>query len=161
MTKRDDRMTAADYARLRGKPKVWVTRRIASGLPATRVGHVYRIDPAAAIEWELAQAAQARAGGSERDRLAKEQADKLALENARKRGELIYSHQVAEFLASLGVAVAQQLDALSGRTATRLAGMTDAGAIRKYLLDETNGVRNALAQAIEKIGGVMAGEAEA
>ena len=153
MAVHDNAMSAAEYARLRGKPKVWVTRRIAAGLPATRVGREYRIDAGGAIEWELEQAAQAAVGanGSQRERLAKEQADRVALDNARRRGELIYSSHVGTVLATMAADLVARLDAVPGRCAGELAGIKDPALIRARLREEMQAVRGAFAVAVDKL----------
>ena len=154
-------MTATDYAKLRGKPKAWASRRIAAGLPAEKVGNEYRIRPARAIDWEIATAVDdaKRVSGSARERLANEQADHAALKNARERGELIYADQVAESLAWLGAELAARLDAVPGRLAGELAGITDPAIVRRRLFEEHRGVRSAVAEAGEKLADIL-GSAE-
>ena len=150
-------MTASGYARLRDKPKVWATRRIAAGMPAEKVGCEYHITPAAAINWEIQDAADRATRGhqSERERLASEQADHAALKNARERGQLIYSSQVAEILATLAADLAARHDAVAGRTASLFAGMSDPAAIRKAMLDEMREVRGTFANAINALSDRM------
>jgi phage terminase Nu1 subunit (DNA packaging protein) len=97
--------------------------------------------------------------GSQRERLAKEQADKVALENAVKRGELIFSDQVAEVLLTLSADLASRHDALPGRMASELAGINEPAVIRQRLLDELRAVRASFADAITKLADAL-GSAE-
>lgn len=96
--------------------------------------------------------------GGERERLAREQADKVAMDNAEKRGELIPADYHADAMSSFAASVAQQLEAIPGRLAGELAGMTDPAAIRARLQDECRSARSELARTIEGLPGVLAAE---
>lgn len=128
-----------------------ITNWMDGGMPAQRTGRqrqVVRIHLAKALPWVVAHR---ETKGGERERLAKEQADKFAIENARKRGEIIYADQVAETLAKLGAELAARHDAVPGRVAGELAGLTDPATIRQRLLDELRAVRGAFADAIAEL----------
>lgn len=81
----------------------------------------------------------------------RERARKLGLENEARGGRLVCVEQVAEVLTDLAATLAGQLDALPGRVAAELAGLTDAGVIRSRLLDETRGIRTAMADATQRL----------
>jgi phage terminase Nu1 subunit (DNA packaging protein) len=151
-------LTASEYAKLRGRSKAWVSGRIKAGMPASgsgRSGSEYEIDPAVAIDWEIEQARFDRVekGGSQRDRLAKEQADKVALANAVERGNHMLRSQVEPVLLSLAAELGASLDAIAGRLASQLAGLSDAAAIRQLLLAEHRGVRGRVADHLRQLAG--------
>jgi phage terminase Nu1 subunit (DNA packaging protein) len=132
-----------------------VTNWMNAGMPAKRSGRqgqTVRISLAAALPWVVANKETA---GSERQRLASEQANKLALENARRRGELIYADQVAECLSRLAADLAARHDALPGRLAGELAGLNDAATIRGRLLEELRAVRRAFADATAELADAL------
>ncbi len=154
------RVNAQEYAQIRGHTKQWVGQQIAAGMPVKQVGKrklEYQIDTAVAIQWEIDRIRQAAKPGSQRERLAKEQADKFELENARRRGELLLASHVAQVLASLGADLAARHDGLAGRVANEFAGISDAARIRERLLDELRHVRGALADATEKLADALGG----
>lgn len=93
--------------------------------------------------------------GSQRDRLAKAQAIKVELANAQRRGELIFADQVAEALSTLAADLSARHDALPGRLANELAGLTDPAVIRSRLLDELRAVRGAFADASAKLADTL------
>lgn len=61
---------------------------------------------------------------SERARLAKEQADKVAMQNAERRGELAPTYLIEEVLAKAGAKVAGLLDAIPGQIRRRVPGLS-------------------------------------
>jgi len=143
-------VTASEYAKLRGRSKGWVSGRIKAGLPATgsgRPGSEYQIDPAVAIEWEIEQARYERPekGGTQRDRLAKEQADKVALGNAVEREQHMLRAQVEPVLMEMAADLSARLDATASRLANDLAAISDPADIRQRLLRELRGVRAGVA----------------
>lgn len=149
---------AHEYAEIRGRDKSWVSQQIQAGMPAKQVGKrkpEYQIDTAKAIQWEIDRFKADVKPGSQRERLAKAQADKVELENARRRGELILASVVAHVLSSLGADLAARHDGLAGRVANELAGITDAAAIRERLLIELRGVRSAIADGVEKLSDAL------
>jgi terminase small subunit / prophage DNA-packing protein len=143
--------SAAEFGAVLGVSAQAIGQWMDAGMPCKRGrgnGHAVEITPEEALPWAISRRAPA---GSERERLASEQADKVALENAVKRGELIHVGQVADVLSEMAASLAGQLDALPGRVASELAGLNDPGVIRARLLDETRGIRAAVADAGEKL----------
>lgn len=115
-------------------------------MPAKRTrrpGSEVQIDPAAAIPWVINHR---EPPGSQRERLASEQADKVAMENEARRGRLIDVALIEETLMGLAAHLAQAHDAVSGRLAHELAGITDPGLIRTKLLAEMREIRDGAAQ---------------
>lgn len=149
-------LSATDYARLRGRSKAWVSGRIKAGMPhegGERTGKPVLIDPPKAIEWEIDEARSERSekGPSQRDRLAKEQADRVALANAVERENHMLRGQVEPILLTLVAELGAGLDAIAGRLASELAGISDAAAIRQRLLAEHRGVRAELADNLRQL----------
>lgn len=151
-------MNGAEYAELRGRTRAWVSGMIKKGMPvlaAGRPGRECQIEPGHAIDWEIAQARAGRKQEkteTQRDRLAKEQADKVAIENAVRRGELA---KVAHFRAVATAAVSylsSELDGIAGRLANELAGISDPAEIRQRLLAQHRDARATFAQRLAKLG---------
>jgi len=117
------------------------------------MGSVVKIDPAVAIPWVVSE--RNPPPGSPRDRLLRAQAEKVELENARRRGELILSSQVGEVLSTLGADLAQRHEGVPGRVCNEFAGLTDPAVIRERLLDELRTVRGAFSDATEKLTDAM------
>lgn len=149
-------LSATEYARLRGRSNAWVSGRIKAGMPhegGERTGKPVRIEPAKAIEWEIEEARFERAerGESQRDRLAKEQADKVALANAVERENHMLRTQVEPVLLTMVAELGADLDAIAGRLASELANLSDPAEIRQRLLGEHRGVRAALADRLRQL----------
>lgn len=140
-------MSRNEFAALCGVVGATVTNWMQAGMPhrsGGRSGREVHIDPKLAIPWVVSN--REAPEGSQRDRLAKEQADKVALDNAQKRKEMIYAWQVSDGLNSMAAELAASLDALPGRVANELAGISDAGQIRVILLRECRAVRGSVAR---------------
>ena len=91
----------------------------------------------------------------ERARLAKEQADRVALENARERGVLVYAQHVEDATASACASLSGDLDGLAGRLATTLAGIDDPALVRAELLHETRRIRESFADQLTESAGAL------
>ena len=153
-------LTGAQLADLLKVSPGTITNWMDAGMPVTRTGRqrkALRISLALAMPWIISHR---ESRGGERERLASEQADKIALENARKRGELLHADQVAEVLAKLGAELAARHDAVPGRVAGEFAGLTDPGVIRGRLLDELRGVRGAVADAAAELADALGADEE-
>lgn len=114
-----------------------------------RTGKAVAIDLAEAVNWEIEQAkteAQAPVQ-TERARLQREQADRIALENALRRGELVKTADIAAMIRKAGVILRAELDGMSGRLAGELAGMSEVPEIRSRLLGECRRVQQAFSNA--------------
>lgn len=115
-------------------------------------GKALVIDSCEAFQWLINHYGERKGKKlSERERLAMNQADKVALENAQKRGELIPVEILQEVLGSAFADHGAQLDGLAGRLANELAGITEPARIRAKLLDEVRRVRAALAQSLSGV----------
>ena len=82
---------------------------------------------------------------AERARLAKEQADKNALDNAERRGELISVETIKQLWGGFYIAVRNGVLALPTKVAAELATMTDANRIRDRLTTELYQILSAIA----------------
>jgi phage terminase Nu1 subunit (DNA packaging protein) len=144
--------SAREFAELFGVSHQAVSEWIDAGMPCRRKkagkGSRVTIDPKLAAPWVFSRR---QPKGSERERLAKEQADKFAIENARARGEIVLVGQIAEVFSILGAELAARHDAVPGRVASEFAGTTDAAVIRQRLLDELRDVRAAVGDAVTKL----------
>lgn len=77
----------------------------------------------------------------ERKRLIKAQADKTESENKKLRQELVAFSLVQDVLNEVAVLYGSSMDALPGRLANELAGISDPAEIRAKLFDECRNVR--------------------
>lgn len=136
-----------------------VQQLVKEGLPRIAPG---QFDLGLCMQWYiryLQQALEARAtpGGdgaylelsSERARLAREQADRTALENATRRGELVEVAVAAEEWSRYLVAIRARFLALPTKLAAEIARLTDADAVRSRIDNE---VRECLAAAADQSG---------
>lgn len=89
-----------------------------------RAYHEYRV--------KVAQAER----GSDRDRLARAQAQKVEMENLRRRGELYPAEMVLETLQVIAAAIVAQRLGQAGRLANELAAITDPAIVRERVLDD-------------------------
>jgi len=140
-------LTAAEFARLLDVSPASVTNWMNDGMPATRSGKSGRevqIDLAAALPWVISH--REAPPGSQRERLAKAQAEKVEMENEMRRGRSIDAGQVEETLFGVAAYLAREHDALPGRVASELAGINEPAIIRAKLLAELRGIREGLAQ---------------
>lgn len=111
---------------------------------AGKVNAGFQIDLSKALPWVLTYALEPPKE-SQRERLAREQADKVALDNAARRAELLAAPAVSEVLRSLVSGVIGQLDAMDNRCASEFAGIVDPARMRERLREEHRVVRTAMA----------------
>lgn len=140
------KLNAAQFAALCGVSPSTVTNWMDEGMPCERTGRQkdrVTIDPALAVPWAIDRR---EPKGSERERLAAEQADKVAMENEVRRGRLIDIAIVEDVLMARAAHSAQAHDAVAGRIAYEIAGNTDPGFIRSKILAELRHVREGEAQ---------------
>jgi phage terminase Nu1 subunit (DNA packaging protein) len=135
-------LTLTEMAALTGIADATLADWCKQGLRSRKRGRNRVIAVADLLRWCASRREQP---GSHRERLAGEQADKVALANAQKRTELIWAWQVRDALHDLESHVGAALEAIP-RVAGELAGMTDPGEIRARLLRETRGVRASVAR---------------
>jgi len=108
------------------------------GLPVkleTENGLANQYDTADVIAWYVAREVAKAKGESEKDRLSRLQGDKLELELATMRGQLIQADQIEPAWTGMVVAARQTLLAMSSRLAQLVAPMDDADSIQ-VLIDE-------------------------
>lgn len=160
--------TAAEYARIRGRSEAWVSKQIGLGMPAAqkrvRGGVGYDIEPAAAFEWELERAKSGAKEPTAREWLAREQAEKFALENAKTRGELIDAGVVNQVLTSICSAVNTQFKTIQARCTHEFAGISDPQRIRERFGEEFSAASDSIASLLNGLADACeasADEAEA
>jgi phage terminase Nu1 subunit (DNA packaging protein) len=87
---------------------------------------------------------------SERIRQAGQSADKQALENAVRRGELVSAPYVVEVMRGMAADISGRLDGIPGRLATELVGF-NAEQIKIRLLAEVRGIRSGVAEYVRRL----------
>jgi hypothetical protein len=140
-----------EFSELLGVAPSSVSEWISQGMPASnagRNGRQVRIDLWKALPWVMSRR---EPSGSQRERLAKAQAEKFELDNARRRGELIMSNHVAEVLSTMAADLVARMEAIPGRCAGEFAGINEPARIRARLLDELRTVRGAFAGAVDQL----------
>lgn len=142
-----------EFAALTGSSRPTVGKWLNDGMPAERSGKQgskVTINPPEAIQWllereRMRQRPQAGSLQAERLRLVSEQADSAALDNAKRRGELI-DYDVAEHLITwLAALVVSRLEGVAGRLANDLVNEPNPAVIRVKLLSEHRAIRAAIA----------------
>ena len=148
-----NRLSGSEFADLCGVSAGTITNWCDAGMPCIREarnGSRVEIRIRDAIPWVIEFRGEAKPG-SQRDRLAKAQAEKFELENSRRRGELILVPYVADLLNSMAADIAGRFDGLAGRLANELAGITDPALIRERILTECRGIRSGIAEHVRKL----------
>lgn len=139
--------TGREFAKLCGVSPATVTNWMNDGMPCVRSGRAgkeVQIDIEKAMPWVIAH--REAPPGSQRERLAKAQAEKVEMENEQRRGRTIDAGQVEETMLGLAAYLAREHDALPGRVANELAGINEPALIRSRLLEECRAIREGLAQ---------------
>lgn len=151
------RQTASQLAKYLGLSKPTVASWVKEGLKCERVsphpGAKVYIESTDVYDFLMKRAREGSGPrpGSERDRLAREQADRVALENAERRREVILASQVEEVFGAAVTLLAGEQDGIAGRIAKSIAGETDAGVVRVRILDELRRARAAYADELGKL----------
>lgn len=105
-----------------------------------------------AYAWEMERAREsARPEESQGERLKREQADRVALENATKRGELCVFEDMAQVVTGAFLTLRSERNGIAGRLANELAGLPPAE-IRVRILDELRRCDEQFAQRIGALG---------
>lgn len=140
-------LTGREFAKLCGVSPATVTNWMNDGMPCVRSGRAGRevqIDIEQAFPWVVSH--RDAPPGSQRERLAKAQADKVEMENEQRRGRTIDAGQVEDTMLGVAAYLAREHDALPGRVANELAGINEPALIRSRLLEECRAIREGLAQ---------------
>lgn len=129
------RMTQAAFGALVGVSQAAVSQLVSRGvLTPEAVGSVWLVEYCSHLREQAA--GRAAEGGldlaTERARVAKEQADKLAMQNAITRKELAPTYLLEDLLAKAGGKVGAILDTIPGMIKRRMPsiGATDVAAIK-------------------------------
>lgn len=150
-----EKISGAGFGKMMGVSKQTVANWCDAGMPhegGGRPGNPYTIKVREALPWLVSN--RTEKPGSERERLAKEQADKFAIENAKSRGELIQSQHVEDVISAALASLSTQLEGLPGRMATPLSSIEDPALVRSQLQDETRRIRDSYAQQFAELGDV-------
>lgn len=93
----------------------------------------------------------------ERKKLIVSQRQRVDLDNAQKRGELIDAESVGEVLNRVASITSTLIDGLSPRVSSKVSNMTDAKEIQQYLFRECRDVRFNISSEIQAFGADYAG----
>lgn len=140
-------MTRREFAELIGRTPQAVSQWIQAGMPARHAGRRGRqiaISVEDALPWVLRHIT---APLPERERLASERADQIALQNEAARAGLVYTYQLRQAIGRLFDAF-DECAQLPADLAERIAGSDDPATIRAMLLDWTRGLRSRYADAV-------------
>lgn len=146
----------SEFKRFTGLSIRSIKEYIEAGMPVEsrtgQQGKSIEIDSGEAFRWLINHYTDRKKKKlTERERLAMNQADKVALENAQKRGELIPVEVLQEILGAAFAEHGAQLDGLAGRLANELAGINEPARIRARLLDECRRIRSSFAGALSGV----------
>lgn len=128
-------MNKAQYAERAGVSLPAVDLWIRRGMPAEKSGKEWQIDPDQADAWrdEYQGSNESLDLTRERARLAKEQADRTAMENAERRGKLIDSEKAAEWWASVITNARMRLLAIPTKVAPLVIGSKSLPEVRDVI----------------------------
>lgn len=151
MTDKPMKVSRARLARMTGRSPQAISQWLADGLPhdGGGRGHRIEIDLDRALPWLIDN--RGAPPGSERERLAKEQADKLALANAQTRRELVRSEHVEYTIGKALGALKQQINNLPGRLASKIASIEDPALVRSVLMEESGRILESYKSALDKL----------
>jgi phage terminase Nu1 subunit (DNA packaging protein) len=142
-------VNAGQFAELCGVTATTVTNWRREGMPCTVRGKTaVTIELAQALPWVLAR--RDRRPDSQRERVAREQADRLALQNAQSRGELITRGSVSAAIEECFGLLIGELDGLPGRLGMELAAANEPAVISARLRAELMRIRQTAADRIVK-----------
>lgn len=146
-------------ARLLSLDKSRIGQLVAKGMPKQGRG---KFDDAECIRWYVEfkmKSVEAPSESSDvneaRKRLYDAQVVKTELETAKVRRETIPADEHMIDMNQLAVLFSSGLDAIGGRLASQLAGMTDPAVIAEHLTTETNAIRESVADAIATYSGTI------
>jgi phage terminase Nu1 subunit (DNA packaging protein) len=128
---------------------------VAKGMPKLDRG---KFDAPACIQWYIAFKVKGHEKPASSDvnearkKLYDAQVIKTELETSRIKREMIPADEHMIDMNQLAVMFSSGLDALGGRLAAQLAGMTDPAVIAEHLTTETNAIRESVADAIAAYG---------
>jgi len=146
------KVSRARFARMAGVTPQSVSQWIADGLPADNAGkrgQRIEIDLDAALPWLIDN--RGAPPGSERERLAKEQADRLALQNAETRRELVRAEHVERTIGEALGLLKEQINGIPGRLATQLSSVEDPAMCRSLLMAESSRILDSYKTALEDL----------
>jgi phage terminase Nu1 subunit (DNA packaging protein) len=148
-------LTLAETAGLFKVTQKTVRDWIGRGLPTVRLGSQGRgkktlLNLPDAVRWWFAENFERLELDRARTRQASETANKLSIDNAARRGEVVLAAVVSQVWNEWAADVSARLDGLAGRVAAEFASIDDAGIIRQRLLAELRAVRTASADHITR-----------
>lgn len=134
-------VTRSEFAELFDVTPQSVSLWVQAGMPARvsgKRGQAVQIELSAAVPWALRRIERS---GTERERLTSERADKLAIENAETRRNLVHAHHVRQAVENMLASLTECIEPPED-LAEQIAGTDDPARIRSILMDWTRGVRS-------------------
>lgn len=154
-------LNAGQFARLCGVSTGLISKWCNEGMPCVRSGQSgaeVRINLLTAMPWVTVTRAR---DDPERDAWSKAKREKLELETAQRRGDLIPKADVEDVLLNLSDAVGQRCDQVPGRVSNEFAAERDAAVIFERTVDELRPVKAAFAEMARELAIAFEGLAEA
>lgn len=145
-------MPVSDIAEIFGVTDRSVQRMLRDGMPQAARG---RYDVRACVRWKIDQITNELSSNrpsGERDLLAAAQRERVNLEVAQMRGELMPRELVERALNQIATLISGQLDSLGPRMAGELADSDDPAWVQDRLFAETRALRSAIAQSLRLLG---------
>src|SRR5215212_6677719 len=149
-----------EFAAFIGRDRKTIGKWIREGMPAVDAGVQgmrASINTPAAIEWLLMRERHkynpelgSKNLATERLRLLSEQADREALDNARRRGEVIEYDECEGCFLALANLLASRLDGVAGRLANELVNEPNAAVIRDRIFTEHRAIRASVAAGLQE-----------
>ena len=145
-------------ATLLGLDKSRIAQLVALGMPKIARG---KFDAPACVQWYIDfkvkgnDKPESTDVNEARKKLYDAQVVKTELETSRIKRETIPADEHMIDMSQLGVMFSSGLDAIGGRLASQLAGMTDPAEISEHLTTETNAIRESVADAITAYSGTV------
>jgi phage terminase Nu1 subunit (DNA packaging protein) len=154
------------FAKITGYSSRQVSNWIAEGMPVAgtgKRGSPLRIDTAKAIAWLLKRAGDGgnlpgRKGPSQNERLIAARARRQELAAAREEGLQIPLDAHASDLNTVAGITVSQLDALPGRVAFEIAGISDAAEVANTLRRECRAIRDNIAERVLAFAAALSGD---
>jgi terminase small subunit / prophage DNA-packing protein len=150
-------VTLSQFAKLVGTSAQTVTNWRREGMPCAgggRHGAAARVDLEQALPWVIAR--RDTRPDSQRERLAREQADRVAIDNAERRGELVDAQMVDVTLSRFAAEIKAQHQTIVNRCAHEFAAVTDPQRVRERLLEEFT----AMGERLSAVAGDLADKCE-
>jgi phage terminase Nu1 subunit (DNA packaging protein) len=149
-------MTITDVACLFRVTEKSILTWIKGGMPVEQRGKhgrgdKHRLNLEKCIKWYFENNFERLELDRSRTRLANEQAERAAIDNARRRGELMPVADAVAIGTEYATDISARLDAVAGRLANEIPSITDAATARTRVLEEHRAIRAGCAAHLAKM----------